>query len=91
MVRTSAADELCQYCSVSLEFFSNTNRYLHFLRHYRDKRQQAGYHHLDRSRLAERDVTVPGMKALEETVAAYKGESADRWRVTAGCVRSGVV
>ena len=75
MVRTSAADELCQYCSVSLEFFSNTNRYLHFLRHYRDKRQQAGYHHLDRSRLRERDLTVPGMKALEETVAAYKGES----------------
>ena len=27
MVRTSAADELCEYCQVSLEFFSNTARW----------------------------------------------------------------
>ena len=73
MVRTSAADELCQYCSVSLEFFSNTNRYLHFLRHYRDKRQEAGYHLLDRSRLEDRDLTVSNMTELEERVSSYRG------------------
>ena len=27
MVRTEAADELCEYCEVSLEFFSNTARW----------------------------------------------------------------
>ena len=27
MVRTAAADELCEYCRVSLEFFSNTARW----------------------------------------------------------------
>ena len=42
-------------------------------RHWRDKRQEAGYHHLDRSRLAERDVRVQDMRELEETVASYKG------------------
>ena len=31
MVRTAAADELCEYCEVSLEFFSNVNRYLNKL------------------------------------------------------------
>ena len=66
-------EELCQYCQVSLEFFSNTARYLHYLRHYRDKRREAGYHQLDRSRLAERDHTVEDIKDLEETVAVYKG------------------
>ena len=87
MVRTAAADELCEYCQVSLEFFSNTARwevteeiagtsqlfrYLHYLRHYRDKRQEAGYHLLDRSRLEDRDLTVSNMKELEETVSSYR-------------------
>ena len=47
-------------------------RYLHNLRHYRDKRQEAGYHQLDRSRLEERDLTVTNMKELEETVSSYR-------------------
>ena len=31
MGRTAAADELCEYCQVSLEFFSNINRYFMIL------------------------------------------------------------
>ena len=42
------------------------------MRHYRDKRQEAGYHHLDRSRLEDRDLTVSNMKELEETVSSYR-------------------
>ena len=47
-------------------------RYLHYLRHYRDKRLEAGYHHLDKSRLEARDLTVSNMAELEETVSGYK-------------------
>ena len=76
MVRSSRVEETCQYCQTSLEFFSNTNLYLHYLRHYQDKRREAGYHLLDRSRLAERDQTVEDMEDLQEILEEYKGPSA---------------
>ena len=43
------------------------------MRHYRDKRQEAGYHLLDRSRLEDRDLTVSNMRELEETLSTYRG------------------
>ena len=52
-------------------------RYLHYLRHYRDKRLEAGYHHLDKSRLEARDLTVSHMAELEEAVRRSEREVGD--------------
>ena len=49
------------------------SRYLHYLRHYRDKRLEAGYHKLDKSKVKEKDMSVKNMEDLENIVSKYKG------------------
>ena len=56
---------------VSFTLFS---RYLHFLRHYREKRLEAGYHKLDKSKLKERDSCVENMYDLEGLLTRLKGK-----------------
>ena len=49
------------------------SKYLHYLRHYRDKRLEAGYHKLDKSKVKEKDMSVKNMEDLENIVSKYKG------------------
>ena len=80
--------DFCEYCGLSLEFFSNINRcnnvkslfrivlccrYLHYLRHYNDKKVEAGYHHLDKSRIPEIHESLKDLLVLEDMLHGYKG------------------
>ena len=47
-------------------------RYLHFLRHYNDARVEAGYHKLDKSKIAYFDEAVEDLREMETTLHKYK-------------------
>lgn len=49
-------------------------RYLHFLRHYNDKRIEAGYHKLDKSKIPSIDEAVEDLREMELTLHKYKRE-----------------
>ncbi len=49
-------------------------RYLHFLRHYNDKRIEAGYHKLDKSKIPSIDEAMEDLREMELTLHRYKRE-----------------